>query len=195
MTKRKTTGRTIKGWLFAAVCVMAMATGLAACSSGDDGMTEETVRTPQVSQIDTLMRRQPLNNFIFKQMSSTRERITLSTDPTKLSDHPDYYSVMLYVDDTPIAKKASGRYEAQSIEAVVYGYTGTGWSVKKKLTLPSGAPSSSAWVDLQYQNETSGGYPKYAVTFHADNLVESNGDYARDITISGTGFFGTMLEY
>ena len=196
MTKRKTTGRTIKGWLFAAVCMVMMAVGLAACSgSDDDGGQGEEVRKPQVSQIDTLMHRQPLNNFIFKQMSSTRERITLSTDPTKLSGHPDYYSVMFYVDDTPIGEKQSGRYEARSIEAVVYGYTGTGWSVKKKLALPSGAPSSSAWVDLQYQHETSGGYPKYAVTFHADNLVESNGDYARDITISGTGYFGTMLEY
>lgn len=187
--------RTIKGWLFAAVCMVMMTAGLAACSSGDDGTTEEAVRKPQVSQIDTLMRQQPLNNFIFKQMSSTRERITLATDPTKFSDRPDYYSVMIYVDGTPIAEKLSGRYEAQSIEAVVYGYTSTGWGVKKKLTLPSGASSSSAWVDLQYQNETSGGRPKYTVTFHADNLAESNGDYAKDITISGTGYFGTMLEY
>lgn len=187
--------RTISGWLLAAVCVMAMTAGLASCSSGDDGTAEEAVRTPQVSQIDTLMRQQPLNNFVFKRMSGTSERLMIGTDATKLGGLPDYYSVMLYVDGTPIAEKQSGRYEVRSIEAVVYGHTGTGWSVKKKLTLPSGASSSSAWVDLQYQQETSGGSPKYTVTFHADNLVESNGDYVKDITISGTGYFGTMLEY
>ena len=185
----------MRKWMLAAVCMVAVSMGLAACSGSDDdeGGQGEPVRKAQVSQIDTLMRQQPLNNFIFKRMSSTRERISLSTDPTKLSGYPDYYSVMLYVDDTPIAKRASGRYAASNVEAVVYGYTGYGWSVKKRLSVPSS--SASAWVDLHYQNKTSGGCPLYTVTFHADSLVESNGDYAKDVTISGTGYFGTMLEY
>jgi hypothetical protein len=187
--------RTMKQWMMAAVCMVVVCGGLAACGGSDDdeGGQGEPMRKAQVSQIDTLMRQQPLNNFIFKRMSSTRERITLATDPTKLSNHPDYYSLWLYVDDTPIAKKASGRYEARDVEAVVYSYTGYGWSVKKKLSVPSS--SASAWVDLQYQNKTSDGEPLYTVTFHADSLKESNGGYAKDITISGTGYFGTMLEY
>lgn len=185
-------------WAFGAVCmatIMLCMGVFTSCSKDDEEGEKTEVRQAQVSELDTLMRRQPLNNFIFKRVSSNWEKITLATDPTVLDGHPDYYSVSFTVKDTPIANKASGRYAAVDVEAVVWAYSDYRWTVKKSLYLPSHSAEESAWVDLQYQNKTSGGYPQYSVTFHADSLLETNGDYAKNITITGTGYFGTMLEY
>ena len=57
--------------------------------------------------------------------------------------------------------------------------------------------TKGAWVELQYLGETDGySHPKYTVKFHADELTEENGDYARNVNITYTGYiYNGMLKY
>ena len=112
----------------------------------------------------------------------------------------DYYCISAIITDVPYDDKLNGRYEVEQLSASIRGFKNNGMTEYVKNELGTGQnkqPVKGAWVQLDYLGETDEfNRRKYKLTFHADEMTEENGDYAKDLNVSYIGnFYGGMLTY
>lgn len=185
-------------WLMATIFVATFGIGMMSCSS-DNKNDDEVVYVPQESPLVNLLKTQAVHDTSCEVNKYGQSNFKMTSNPIYDNKKHDYYIVSFCVMGKPIDKKESGKYEIVDIEAQIDGFNTYREYVKNSLKPKERTESSvkGAWVELEYLNETdSYGYRKYKVTLHADELVEENGDYARNINLTYSGFISSgMLKY
>lgn len=190
----------IKNWIIITLCIIGMGTGMTACG-GDDG-DEEEAYVPVESPFASMVKSKGVKDASCEVNKYGWESYTMSSDPMVGNTKTDYYIVSFTIKDTPVKHRESGRYKLADVSANIDGFNQ--WKEYVKNTLragydedETGTIAKGAWVELQYLGETDGySHPKYTVKFHADELTEENGDYARNVNTSYTGYiYNGMLKY
>lgn len=185
--------------LLTAVLLLGLTAGLTACGEDDEQNGGEKEYVPQESYFMKLARTQDVYSTSCEEGTYKWMYFQMNSNPIENKVRHDYYNVSFCLESDPVGKKESGRYELMDVSARVDGFDTYKEFVKNVLYQrdPTQHPVVGAYVDLQYLGETDEyGYRKYSVKFHADDLVEENGDYARDVTLTYTGYIkGGMLRY
>ena len=191
----------MKNWLCAALLVACAGMGMTACSSSDENEEKEEY-TPVESPFASMVKQQEVYDTNCEINKYRWETFTMSSNPIIGNTKRDYYLVHFTVKSQPVTNRKSGRYKLADLTAYVDGFDT--WKEYAKNTLiagydedESGSIAKGAWVELQYLNETDEyGHPKYTVKLHADELLEKNNDYARNVNITYTGYiYDGMLKY
>jgi hypothetical protein len=101
--------------------------------------------------------------------------------------------INLYISiyDNPGVGNWDGEYKLSGVEASM------GWGTETWLNATKDADGlvKGGRITLTPTGKTDGGVKQYNMTLHIDELTDAEGNYARDINLSGTDYIGTMLTY
>lgn len=193
-----------KKWFMAMVCALIMSAMMCGCGSSsdgtgvDDGDGDEDVPAyvPVESKLVAAMATYPIAGMLYDkwgfQMRSEAKSGVNATDD---------WQIYVNIDNDPGSNKWTGSYQLRSAIAYVKGFeVGNPWQVTKA-SLSADTDSKGivkdAWVKFTYLGEKDQyDRKKYKVEMHIGELKEQNGDYARNVNLTYTGFVdGGMIEY
>ena len=168
------------------------------CSS-DNNEPDAPTYIPKESSLSSLVRiREPYSVTYTRRWD--KGYLSIYSNAIVDGKKTDYYGISLIITDVPYDDKLNGRYMVEQLDAKIWGFKNNGMTeyVKNELSTSNNTqPVKGAWVQIDYLGQTDE-YDRriYRLTFHADEMTEKNGDYAKDLNVSYTGYFdGGMLTY
>lgn len=193
-----------KKWFMAVVCALVMAATVCGCGSSsdgtgvDDGHEDEDVPTyvPVESKLVEAMATYPIAGMQYDKRS-----FAMFSEAKSGNEATDEWQIHVGMVNDPGYGKWNESYQLTGATAYVKGFeVGNPWQIEKALLradTDSHGIVKDAWVkfaDLGEKDQYD--RKKYKVELHIGLLKEKNGDYARNVDLTYTGFMeGGMLEY
>lgn len=159
------------------------------CSSGDSNSSVEE-STAQESIFKHVADTCIINSITY--IKTNKLRTLLLTNKSNALQHPTAcIEVYATIKDDPGMGEWSGRYDLTAVE----GTATVGTSKVSLAATTDGGKVKGGNINFEYQGKTSDGLKLYTVTLHVDEMTEQGGNYARNISLTGTDYIGTMLTY